>query len=752
MRPVHFVCICLTLASTLMLAQSNPVPFVDQPLVPMSAPPGGAGFTLTVNGGNFISGSVVKWNGNALPTTFVSRAQLTATVTASDIATAQTAWVTVTNPAPGGGTSGLSFFPIAEPESGVVLSATPYPAYAAAIAADFNGDGKLDLAVETSAQTNSVSILLGNGDGTFKKPTATYPISGTPFVVGDFNGDGKLDLIAGETVLFGNGDGTFTAGPSLTQNLPYMVAGDFNGDGKLDLAGIDNAVFDAPTLVVMLGNGDGTFQALTPVALDSYCLIGAPREPPCAGNALLAADFNNNGVLDLALLVSSNDSNGNVVVFLGNGDGTFQVIPPPGCNTNGMSFAAADFNGDGKQDLAFIGQITGIDAYTLFGNGDGTCGGRGNFVHVYYSGPIFPGDFNTDGKLDLATSASVAVGDGKGGFSTISSYGPVYTLQAVGDFNNDGRLDLVGASSDATGTASTFSVLLQVITPVVTRSTGLLNFSNPQFPGTTSSPQMATLTNTGNATLTITSIKLAGTDPGDFAQTNTCGSSLVAGASCTISVTFTPLGGGRRIASVQIADNAPGSPQVVALSGTAQDFSVSATPTSTTVTPGQAANYTLSISPLNAFSGKVALTCSGQPPQSTCTVSPSSATLNGSSNATADVAVVTAGASASLVHPYGFLSTGGRLALWLTLPGLSGLALMVGSGGRSRRRQGRRLYGLAFLCLFSVAITWSACGGGSGGSGGGGTPAGTYTVTVTGTFTSGPATVTHSAPLTLIVQ
>jgi len=218
-----------------------------------------------------------------------------------------------------------------------------------------------------------------------------------------------------------------------------------------------------------------------------------------------------------------------------------------------------------------------------------------------------------------------------------------------------------------------------------------------------------------------------------------------------INVTFSPRGGGTRGASVQITDNAPGSPQVIALTGTTQDFSLEAVPASTTVTPGQAGNYTVTVSPLNGFSQKVALSCSGAPPQSTCTVSPSSVTLNGSSNATANVAVVTAGASASLAHPYLFPSEGNRLALWLAFPGLSGLVLLSSSGGQSRRRYGRLLYGLAFLCLLSLAITWSACGGGSS-SGGGGTLAGTYTVTVTGTFTSGSATLTHTTKLTLVVQ
>jgi hypothetical protein len=103
------------LASATALAQSNPVPFIDQPLVPMSLAPGGSGFTLTVNGAGFTSSSVVNWSGIPLPTTFVSKAQVTAMVAASDIASPHTAWITVSNAAPGGGISNVDYFQIASP-------------------------------------------------------------------------------------------------------------------------------------------------------------------------------------------------------------------------------------------------------------------------------------------------------------------------------------------------------------------------------------------------------------------------------------------------------------------------------------------------------------------------------------------------------------------------------------------------------------------------------------------------------------
>jgi hypothetical protein len=192
---VFSLLIALTVLSGIALAQ-KPVPLINQPLVPDTAVPGGKGFTLTVNGTGFVSGSTVNWNGSALATTFVSGSQLTATVPASDIVKASTASITVVNPGPGGGTSNAAFFPVTLPISialhGTEVTTLSGPETVAT--GDFNGDGKLDLAVGENG-SNSVSILLGNGNGTFRAQV-DYAVGLGPssVVVGDFNGDGKLDL------------------------------------------------------------------------------------------------------------------------------------------------------------------------------------------------------------------------------------------------------------------------------------------------------------------------------------------------------------------------------------------------------------------------------------------------------------------------------------------------------------------------------------------------------------------------------
>jgi hypothetical protein len=165
-----------------MTGSANPVPLINQPLVPDAVAPGGAGFTLTVNGTGFVSGSVVNWNGSPRTTSFVNGSQLTASIPASDIATANTASVTVVNPSPGGGLSNVVFLSVSNASSSVSFSSSEAAAGTTALGvltADFNEDGRFDLAATVS---NAVSILLSNGDGTFAPP-AQYATGGISHIL-----------------------------------------------------------------------------------------------------------------------------------------------------------------------------------------------------------------------------------------------------------------------------------------------------------------------------------------------------------------------------------------------------------------------------------------------------------------------------------------------------------------------------------------------------------------------------------------
>jgi uncharacterized protein (DUF2141 family) len=249
------------------LSQTSPVPLINQPLVPDAVAPGGPGFTLTVNGTGFLSGSVVNWNSGPRTTSFVNNKQLTATILASDISTLGTASIDVVNPDTGAA-SNIVFFPITIPTASVSFATSDDSLNAGSqgvVAADFNGDGKLDLAINAFVNgEQEIFILLGNGDGTFGAPAEYGPVGESYPVLGDFNGDGKLDLaVAGNpnnnvSVLLGNGDGTFAAplSSATTYEANGLVsAGDFNADGNLDLA-----VTTSGGVSVLLGKGNGTFQ------------------------------------------------------------------------------------------------------------------------------------------------------------------------------------------------------------------------------------------------------------------------------------------------------------------------------------------------------------------------------------------------------------------------------------------------------------------------------------------------------------
>ena len=276
----------------------------------------------------------------------------------------------------------------------------------AIVAGDFTGDGKLDLAV-ANAGDNTVSILLGNGDGTFQ-PQVTYAVGSAPdaIMAGDFTGDGNTDLavVNGGTysdnwsgsvsVLLGNGDGTFQ--PQVTYSVgPYpdaIVAGDFTDNGHLDLAVADHALSGPGTVSVLLGNGDGTFQPQVTYAVGVF------------PDAIVAGGFNGDGRTDLAV---ANGAYGTVSVLMGNGDGTFQpqVTYPVGWDTASISssdftsIVSSDFNGDGRDDLAVADNYYN-KVWVLLGNGVGTFTAAGQEVTTPRATPLVA-DVNGDGTNDV---------------------------------------------------------------------------------------------------------------------------------------------------------------------------------------------------------------------------------------------------------------------------------------------------------------------------------------------------------------
>jgi hypothetical protein len=469
---------------------------------------------------------------------------------------------------------------------------------------DFNGDGKPDLVVANS-EDFTATVLLGDGDGTFQvqPPLNSGSFSISFVTVGDFNGDGWLDIAAvsyGTFAIFlGNGDGTFQP-PQIIRSeqfLTYGIPGDFNGDGKLDIALLNSG---NSTVEIFLGNGDGTFQLPIYTSTGNNPLYGA------------AGDFNGDGKLDLAV---ANSGDGSVSILLGNGDGTFQgnVYQTGGA----FSMAAGDLNGDGKLDLV-VENNNGFDL--LFGDGTGKFPNIVTFNDPNTSNQAAVlGDFNNDGRLDViatennqfgiflqqipvASFSPTSLSFAAQSVSTLSPAKPlvltntgsapltVSSILGSGDFkqtnNCSGTLKVgafctinvifnptsVGTIVGSITVTDNASIPPQIVdlngvgaVPLTLSPTGLA-FGTIAV-GKTSAAKTVTITNNAPKTQNITFVA-----SGNYAAAGSgslpCGSSLASGATCTISVTFTPTANGVINGAVTVTDHTVVPEQEVTLSGT----------------------------------------------------------------------------------------------------------------------------------------------------------------------------------------
>jgi hypothetical protein len=596
--------------------------------------------------------------------------------------------------------------------------------------ADFNGDGKQDLAL-LDAAANAVIILLGNGDGTFQM-AASSPTVGqfsNQIVAGDFNGDGNQDLAVSAnnlTILLGNGDGTFNAAPSSpVGGTPYAIAmGDFNQDGNLDLA---VSYPDNHVISIMLGNGDGTF------ALPNH--IAAFQTP---GTPIGVADFNGDGKLDLALGVNDASTVGgvgdSVTILAGNGDGTFSYAPSGPLESLApiTSINVGDFNGDGVPDLAVTDDLGTLIVFVANGSGSFTAYTPPTLVSGFGLALVCAvGDLNGDGRPDLAL----------GGYSNLIS---LYTTEPTETATAAANISLSGAgqhlvegsysgesnyNSSLSGTVSLLGV------PVATTTTTLSASAT-----SVDEQQKVTLTATvqGNSpTGTVTFLNGA----------TSLGTAPISGNSASLTTSFASAG------SVSLTASYAGDPNNLASTSSsitvmivAPSFAVAISPASATVTPGQTATFTVTVTPAGGFATAVALSCGALPSQASCAFATPSVTPSGQP-VQVRLTVSTAASTADLRQiPLGlpgrepWFPTGAVVSL----AGLLGLARVR----RSSLRWRQVLQAVALLTTaWALSASFIGCGGGGTKPSNPGTPAGTSTISISATATGSSSPQTASIQL-----
>ena len=633
---------------------------------------------------------------------------------------------------------------------------TTYPvgafgSYAPTVAVgDFDGDGKPDIAVANSGSGN-VSILLGNGDGTFQAAVNFDAGAGLQEIaIGDFNGDHKLDLAVllvgdatngpGFSVLLGNGDGTFRA-PQLMlidSMASHMAIADFNLDQKSDLAvTIINLNQQIVTLLVYLSDGDGTFQSPKSLIF------------PIGGQGSLATgDFNNDGKPDLVM-----DGPDGYNILIGKGGGTFQ---PPSTVLVASTFSGAgvqvvDLNHDGVADLVANsahfhhsldpeGGSSLITNLSIFvGNGDGTFqaeqvlatanSSKSNVFAPPVGDAISPagiGDFDGDGNLDLlyvrtkylgisfTASGNMMLGKGDGTFSQPSTVSISFSLSAVADLNRDNLSDLLSFQGASVAVSLNTSPIVYALTVTFTGDGNGNVSSSPVGISCESSGETCSI----GQILPGTSYALAASPGGNSTFVGWSGA-------CT--------GSDPNGCSVTLNSNK----NVTAGFSLLPDFSVSPAATSLTMRRGGQASDVLTFPAQGGFSGSIALRCAvttGPAPMPTCGISPAS--LKPGDIATLTINAPALAAAVTPPLPFGTVS---RLYASLLPLGLMGCVLATAFD--SKRRS------LCTLCLLLLVATFlpAACGGGSSQTS---PPPQNYTVTVT----ANSVALQHSTTISVTVN
>jgi len=811
-------------------ATSNPVPAITT-LLPASATAGSGAFTLTVNGSSFVSGAVVNFNGAARTTTFVSASKVTAAILAADIASTGTPSVTVTNPAPGGGTSNALTFAVNNPvpvtnslqPTGVIAGSGAFTltvnglGFVSGAVVNFNGNprtttfingGKLTAAILATdvAAAGSPSVTVTNpapGGGTSNAQTFsiaagnnptpaittlqpssaparsgafTLTVNGSNFVNGavvNFNGNPRTTtfvsaskvtaaIVAGDILSAGNSSVTVTnpapgGGTSNALTFTITAAAKVTPTVTVTPSASSITTAQALTVTIAVSGGSGNPTPTGSVTLTSGTYTSASTALSSGGATInIPANSLATGT-DTLTVAYTPDSSSSSTYNSATGTNTVAVAVPTiqitvGTAPAGLSFSVDGTNYTSTQSLSWTAGSSHTVATTSPQTSTGTQntfaswsdgGAISHSVTAPSSATSYTATFSTSYQLTTAANPASegTVSPASGAFYAAGTTVNLVATPNAGFIFNNWTGNVASASSASTTVTMTApqSVTANfgaIPAPVVSLTPASLTFTAQT--GATSAAQTATLKNTGNATLAITSITISGANPTDFAQNNTdtCGQSLAAGASCAISLSFTPASAASFSATLSVADNAAGSPQTVSLTGTGTvppppTFAISSNTTAQTVQPGGSAQYSITVTPQNgAYSNPVTFSATGLPSGATATFSPASLTP-GSSAAATQLTIQTAA-------PVNAAGIGSGWPIAASVLPLLGLLF----GVRQLRRRWVTLAVLLFASLGTLTAL-TGCGGGFGL-----TTSTHYSVTVTGTS----GAIQQTTTVQLIVQ
>ena len=622
------------------------------------------------------------------------------------------------------------------------------------VTADFNRDGLTDIAF--IGDNGNLTTAVGRGDGTLAVTSQISATAGEFLLAADFNGDGRPDVVAilpgvsmqeivPDSQLFfykGNGDGSFQPASAAVDlhitGAVHAATGDFNGDGHLDI--VVSAIGNQPNqgesnqaIIVFPGNGDGTFG--TPVLLATQSSFNP-------ASSLLAADLNNDKRTDLIW---------NNIVFLGQSDGSFLQQP---LGLLGTPLAIGDLNGDGIPDILI--QPTSVGPAAVYaGNGDGSFQSTPLFTTAALQEPdsvtsaVFA-DVNADGHTDMLlrhqAAFTVYLGDGKGNFTADpNSYTPGGAL-AIGRLNNQSPALPNDDASDVlaftNGGATSFLNQLNPppTAPALVQSTTTLAIS-------------ATTANTNQQLILTASV--AGVHPTGtvtFVSGNTTlGTTPLTSGTATLPVSFAAVGAYSILANYS-GDNAnlPSTSNTLSITITIPDFTLTADRIAQLVNRGQPVTTTVTVAPLNGYNGTVNLACTALPAETTCSFAPSLlAPATGTATATLTINTTPSSSTSAQSEPP-LRSRPLPHIIWAAV-----IACLALSPKHLRRNSLRSsLFALAFL---GALLTLTACSSSPAAANptppthfDPGTPTGIQSITITATDSTGNPS--HSTTLQITVQ